>query len=192
MPRPRLEPSKAMVRADEVFVAEGHEATRYPGGFLPLQWLVAGWCGKQLHKVTIGVADIYLLEPIGSRLWSSGDWYAGGVQLLNGLRAVIQGKGHMVTTGCQGSSRIGGATGSTFLTLQDHMDLGVPGLEPEAGKGEIGTGSRFHPENVLIEMTTGLQVRRDDGDVINGPDLEKREVDHAGMMEKHSSAGKGN
>ena len=79
VPRPRLEPSKAMVRADEVFVAEGHEATRYSGGFLPLQWLVAGWCGKQLHKVAVRVMNVDLLEPVRPVLRPVCDCNPGGL-----------------------------------------------------------------------------------------------------------------
>lgn len=181
-----------MVRADEVFVAEGHEATRYSGGFLPLQWLVAGWCGKQLHKVAVRVMNVDLLEPVRPVLRPVCDCNPGGLQFFNGGSAVMQLECCMVTAGglCSGEGRE--TRGTSFPRGKSDVNLGVPGLEPEAGKGEIGTGSRFHPENVLIEMTTGLQVRRDDGDVINGPDLEKRKVDHAGMMEKHLSAGKGN
>ena len=108
-----------------------------------------------------------MLEPIGSRLWPSGDWDVGGVQLLNGFRAVIQRKGHMVTTCCQGSSRIGGATGSTFLTLQDHMDLGISCLEPQARKWEVRARNGLHSKDGLVEVAAGLEIPGDHGNMVN-------------------------
>ena len=73
----------------------------------------------------------------------------------------------MVSTGCQGPSLIGGATGSAFLTLQDHMDLGISCLKPKAWKREVRARNRLHTEDRLVEVAAGLEIPGDHRNMVN-------------------------
>ena len=139
-------------------------------------WELPRWRGKQFDQVAVGVVDVDLPESVRPGPGARRDGDTGGLKLVDRDRAVVEFKGHVMTTGGHRSGEAGGSGGPRLVALEDDMDLGFASLEPEPGEGKVRTGDGSHSQDLLVEVPTGLQVPGDHRDVIYGTNRKERSI----------------